>query len=198
MSSTPSLSILIMAGGRSRRMKRDKRLISLHDDQHLLGTVLEAVFPLQRPVFLASSCDDAARPYLPGVAVLWDRVAHQGPLQALVDACPAMGGEILALATDLPFVETRFLRSLLSVAYQHPDPDAVVPEHEGRLQPLCALYREGIWGSLRAKLESGEESLVRALESLAPEQVERWPVEREPSLENWNHPQDRRAQPRAF
>lgn len=186
-----AFSILLLAGGRSRRMRRDKRLISRQHHQHLLGTVLEAIRPLEAPIFLAAADADAARPCLSGVAVVWDRVAYEGPLRALVDSAGIFDGELLVLATDWPELETEFLRRLLVFARQDPDAWAVIPELDGRLQPLCALYREEIWPMLRQQVEAGEESLMDALRSLPAERLGRWPVSGEASLRNWNRPEDR-------
>jgi molybdopterin-guanine dinucleotide biosynthesis protein A len=184
-------TILLLAGGRSRRMKRDKRLISRPRDQHLLGTVLEAARPLRAPIFLAAADTDAARPCLPGVAVVWDRVAYEGPLRALVDSAGIFDGDLLVLATDWPEMEIGFLRRLLQFAEQAPEVWAVVPEQDGRLQALCALYRAPIWPMLGGMVQAGEESLVAALRSLPSERLARWPVSGEPSLRNWNRPEDR-------
>ncbi len=174
-------------------MKRDKRLIAVPTDHHLLGSVLAALRPLGLPTYLATSENDAGRPRLPGVAVLWDRVAFEGPLRALLDAAQGIGGDILVLAADLPRLETEFILRLMQRAEEHPQAWAVVPEEEGRLQPLCALYRAPIWPKLQACVETGQRSLIDALDSLPPDALLRWPCRGEASLRNWNHPEDRQA-----
>lgn len=174
-------------------MRRDKRLISLPTRNHLLGTVLTACAPLGLPIHLASSMYDAGRPRLPAVSVHWDRLAHRGPLLALLDASACIGGEILVLAADLPRLRTEFLLSLLQKAEENPSALALVPEQGGRWQPLCALYREPIWPELERSAREGNDSLVAALRQLEPARLEIWPCEDEPGLRSWNRPEDRAA-----
>jgi len=189
------LSALVLAGGRSRRMRRDKRLISITRRQHLLGSVLESLRPLELPSFLAVADHDAGRPNLPGVAVLWDREAHEGPLRALVDAANGIGGDLLVVAADLPRLQTSFLLELIQRAAAAPPPvHALIPEQEGRLQPLCALYRESIWPKLRDRIDAGQRSLIDALAALEEGAVETWRCDpSEASLHNWNRPEDRQG-----
>jgi molybdopterin-guanine dinucleotide biosynthesis protein A len=172
-------------------MQRDKRLLALDDDRHLLDSVLAALTPLEAPIFLAASALDAGRPVLPGVVVLWDRVPHAGPLRALVGASELIAGEILVVAADLPRLSTPFLRSLLESAKLAPQAWAVVPRAADRLQPLCALYREAIWPALGKRSSAGESSLLEALVALPKERLHEWPVSEGDSLENWNRPEDR-------
>jgi molybdopterin-guanine dinucleotide biosynthesis protein A len=60
-----------------------------------------------------------------------------GGLHAALDACVAEWAAVVAC--DLPFVTSELLARLLAL---REDSEAVVPvQQDGRLQPLCALYR---------------------------------------------------------
>lgn len=80
----------------------------------------------------------------------------------------------LILAADVPRCPEAFLAALLEVAEAIQAP-AVVPISRGRAQPLCAVWRRSALAPLRARLETGDYSLVAALHAfhavLIPEEV---------------------------
>lgn len=186
-------SALILGGGRSRRMGRDKRLISLDDTQHLLSATVAALRPLGLPIWFAGAPQDGARPELEGVAILWDIHPHAGPLVAMADAWAVVGGELLVLSSDLARPNTDFLRRIAREAKAYPEAFAVVPSDGQQLQPLCAYYRVSALQRLAKCRSSGERSLLAALKTLNARELRILDAPGEPSLCNWNRPSDRRA-----
>lgn len=184
-------SILVLAGGRSRRMGRDKRLIAMSSGSFLLERTIEKLKTLNAPIFLAVAADDASRPHLEGVAFLWDRRPHEGPLTALIDASEAIEGSILAVAADLPGLQARFLEELVKENALHPEAWAVVPRREERAHPLCAVYRPKAIERLREAAEGSQRSFREALESFPSGRVYWWEVKEQESLHNWNRRDDR-------
>ena len=73
-----------------------------------------------------------------GREVWADEIPERGPLGGLYTAFQrgCDHGAIL-LSCDLPFITGAFLQLLVE---QRPGPDAVIPETETGLQPLCARY----------------------------------------------------------
>ena len=70
---------------------------------------------------------------------LIDRRPGRGPLTAFLSACTAIGAErIFAIAADQPRLDARVLQRL-SASWE-PGDEAVVPEHDGTIEPLAALY----------------------------------------------------------
>jgi len=63
----------------------------------------------------------------------------------------------------MPALQPALLRLLLDSA--GPEWDVVVPEIEGRLEPLCAVYADTAIPALQAFLESGGRALQRALQT---------------------------------
>jgi molybdopterin-guanine dinucleotide biosynthesis protein A len=101
-----------------------------------------------------------------GAPVLPDAKPGDGPLQAAVSACRKLRGERIALlAGDLPYLTAEALL-FLRVAWQ-PGDEAVVAEHDGRFEPLAALYdraavlREGV-----IALRHGERSMQSLLQRI--------------------------------
>ncbi len=156
------------AGGRSSRLGLDKTRLRLYGET---GPDL-----LERTLDLLAACTDEAviscradAPILPcgrTCRLVPDAVPHAGPLGALYSCLRALGGPLLVLACDLPFMEEAVVRRLLS-AREHRPADrcmTVFREREtGRLQPLVAVYEPECLPLLEAALASGERRLRRAV-----------------------------------
>ena len=165
---TAPLSGVVLAGGASRRMGQDKAGLEL-DGATLLARAVSCLRRISDDVIVASG--DGRR--LPGE---WRQVAdawpESGPLGGLVPALEAAGHDLTAvLAVDLAAPSPALLAWL--AARWDGGSWAVVPEAQGRLQPLHAVYRSGAAPQLRQHLERGERSLTRLLEA-DPQGVQRF------------------------
>lgn len=141
----------VVAGGRSRRMGRDKALLPWNG-----STLLDHAVARLRAV-----CGDirilsgAERRYTDrGIPVETDTVPDAGPLGGIYAGLAAMGpGTGLFLGVDLPFASVELLRRLLDLSAGH---DAVVPLSARGPEPLCAVYRSTCADPIRRRLEAGQ------------------------------------------
>lgn len=130
------LSAVILAGGRSRRMGRDKAWLEV-EGRPLLVRAVETVRALGvKKIFISGRADvDYSTLKLP---VLIDLEPGCGPLGGIERGLDAASSPLLlVLAVDLPQMTTAFLEKLLASC----DSQAgAVPELEGGLEPLAAIY----------------------------------------------------------
>ena len=157
---------VIMAGGDSRRMGRDKANLPL-GEQTLIEHVAAALNPLFDRVYVS-----VRRPR-PEIALpqIYDRVADSGPLAGLCASLAqiASSGEaatpwLFVVATDMPFVQSSLIERL---AQEREGFDAVVPVVDGHPQPLAAFYATSALPALESVLNGdGKHSLRAALERL--------------------------------
>src|SRR5919107_2658543 len=141
----------ILAGGASSRMGEDKSLLRL-DGQTFVESAARALLAVTARASVVSSRAGAESHELPVVEDLRAGLGALGGLHAALAACRAEWAAVIAC--DLPFVTGELLARLLSECTA--ETDAVVPvQEDGRVQPLCALYRAGVC------LEQVEE-LIRA------------------------------------
>lgn len=184
-----TLSAVILAGGKSRRMGRDKAFIELERRTLLERQVAIAreagaaeVFISGRPGVRYPDC---------GAPVLEDAVAGEGPVSGIIAGLGrAWGTHVLVLAVDLPRMTAEFLRGL---AGECGPGTGVVSESSRGIEPLAAIYpREA-----RALAEGFFERGGRAAGDLAREAVaagllrkKRLDGAEEAMLENWNEPGD--------
>ncbi len=117
-------------------MGRNKALIKL-DGAPLAARVLAALQPLTAEQLIVAN-DPAPyrflhRPIIPDIE------PGYGPLMGLYSGLKAASNDLaVAVAVDMPFLTSDFLRALLNRASGW---DVVIPETAGRLHPLCAVYR---------------------------------------------------------
>ncbi|HZV77570.1 MAG TPA: molybdenum cofactor guanylyltransferase [Candidatus Babeliales bacterium] len=131
-------AVVLLAGGEARRFPR--KLDHPIEGLAMLARVYERVRELGCPVYVAGKGSFGreldARLDAP---LLVDRRPGGGPLRALLDAGAQIRADrIFAVAADQPQLESRILRHLAE-AWRRGD-EAVVPEHDGEIEPLAALY----------------------------------------------------------
>jgi len=162
------VSGIVLAGGMSARMGRDKALLPFGSTT-LLAHVVEIVRTVTAPVIVVAGVADQYA--LPGrVRVIGDLYPNAGPLGGIVTGLKAVdAGYHLITACDMPFLRPELLHRLLKEAEGY---DGAVPEVNGRPEPLCAVYHSRCAERLRASLESGERAVHRALQSLSIRHVE--------------------------
>jgi molybdopterin-guanine dinucleotide biosynthesis protein A len=151
---------LILAGGNSRRMGRDKALLEF-DGQTLLDRAIDLLRSLFPQVLLGvRQIRDGVR--LPQVI---DDPSGAGPLAGL---CAGLAHSrtpwMFVTAVDMPFLCPGVIREL---AARRGQGEAVVPVVRGIPQPLAAYYTATALPTIRAVLsEPGTHSLRSALERL--------------------------------
>ena len=163
-SDSRALQGLILAGGRSRRMGADKGLIDYRGRTQvrwladLLGeycvSVRVSVSPRQqRSAGYAS------------MATIVDHEPGSGPAGGLMSAWRTdPDAAWLLVAVDLPLLNRATLTALtagrssahLATAFRHPD---------DVLEPLCTIWEPAARGLLERRMEQGDASLRRLLES---------------------------------
>ncbi len=133
------LTIAVLAGGRSRRMGRDKATLPVGDER-LLQRVVRRVRPYAAAVLVvARSADDYpwAR-----ARVVADLYPDRGPLGGIATALHyATTPFLAAVACDMPFVSGPLLAHLAAHLAAHPRDDIALPRDEHDIQPLHAVYR---------------------------------------------------------
>ena len=130
------LSAVLLAGGESRRMGRDKATIVFRD-RPLWYHQLDILRKLEPETLLLSARIDP--PWRPAdVEFVADAHPLHGPLSGISAALARTKSDyVVVLAIDMPFVTPSYLRGL----FQHASPGCgVVPMFENRAEPLAAIY----------------------------------------------------------
>lgn len=155
----------VLAGGRSQRMGVDKTLL-LFDGEPLVRRVAETAGSVCEHVVVVTNRPEAieAAGLPPGVRILTDEVAYQGPLGGLVTALAAAEDEwVLAVAADMPWLEPSVIRALWDA---RDGAQMVMPVGEKGPEPLLALYHVSCLPEARRMLATGRRRLIAIASSV--------------------------------
>jgi len=181
----PDVTGVILAGGKSSRMGRDKATLKVGGVplfERVLG-VMRTLFPT---VLIAGDRPDLARPGVPCYPDLFPGSALGGLHTGL---CAARTDWIFVAPCDLPHPDVELMRILLC---RRAGADVVVPRTRSGLEPLFALYRKSCRGPVRAMLESGHFRIYDFYPQVRMRYVEEeeLPANWQRSLANINTPED--------
>jgi molybdopterin-guanine dinucleotide biosynthesis protein A len=138
---------VVLAGGESRRLGRDKAHLDV-GGRSLAAAAAARLAAVADEVLIA----DRGRGVLAGGTSVPDGPGG-GPAAGILGAAAARPGcPLLVLACDLPRVPRELLAEL---AASPAGCDWVVPRWEGGLEPLAALYRPGALAVLAERVGSG-------------------------------------------
>jgi molybdopterin-guanine dinucleotide biosynthesis protein A len=152
----PPLYGLVLAGGRSTRMRRDKATLSyqgrnqLDRAMELLDSCVERAFVSVRPDQRA----DQARARYPQVV---DAHEGLGPIAGIAAAQALVPSAAwLVLGCDLPYVRSGTVAHLIA----HRDParsaTAYRSSHDGLPEPLCAIYEPRSAAAILERINAGK------------------------------------------
>jgi len=159
----------ILAGGSSSRMGADKALLELNGQPLLLRTA-RLLDPLVASVTVIG---DPARYASLGLAVVPDDVPGLGPLGGVATALriSRMPWNLI-VGCDLPYLTAEWLEFLIARA-RAANADALLPESERGLEPLCAIYHARCAPAISAALARGVRKVTDALAGLAVDTLPR-------------------------
>jgi molybdenum cofactor guanylyltransferase len=131
---------LVLSGGYSKRMQRDKATL-LVDGETQLARAVRLCQSLCDAVFVSVRPDQTTEP---------TRAAHTQIVDQLTDVGPAAGilaaqahsphAAWLVLAVDLPLLDEVTLRHLVQARDPRKLATAYISEHDGLPEPLCAIW----------------------------------------------------------
>ncbi len=180
------MTVLVLAGGRSRRMKADKAGLDV-GGRTLLEHVLAQVEPLFDEVLIglspgqrvdlrerkgsmtrSSERRDRTRARViegvesgsaPDLRIVRDVTSGLGPMAGILAGLTAARNDAcMVIACDIPDIDAPFLRRLARAAAKA---EIAVPvTAAGQFEPLFAVYTKGVIPEIEGLLVSGERSLL--------------------------------------
>ncbi len=134
------LGAVVLCGGESRRMGRPKAWLPFGPEL-MLQRIVRLVGTVSRPIVVVAAPDQEIPDLAGDVAIVRDAIAGRGPLQGLAAGFAALPDSIefvYATATDVPFLEPRWITRLSELIGDH---DLAIPMIGEHYHPLAALYR---------------------------------------------------------
>ena len=180
MSELPAGAIL--AGGMARRFSGVAKGLERVGGVRMVDRVLAALGEVTSEIVLVGASPSVAQA-LPALCAIPDEAPGSGPLGGILSALRAARRETLVVAWDMPFITASELRPLVAGGV---DADAVAWEVDGRVEPLCALYRASAARQLAEAFTSGERSPREALRHLRVHLVRRDATDRRSAFASIN------------
>jgi molybdopterin-guanine dinucleotide biosynthesis protein A len=150
-----NISAVLLAGGESRRMGKDKATLLLRGKPlwQIQFELLRKLEPTE--IFVSARTDPVWRPA--HAQFVADDLPSRGPLSGVAASlAQTHSAHLLALAIDMPFMTEIYLRYLCD---QIRPRVGVVPKMDSRAEPLTAIYPREIEIDLREALAGDDFSL---------------------------------------
>jgi molybdopterin-guanine dinucleotide biosynthesis protein A len=165
--SVPRIHGLVLAGGRSTRMQRDKALLEFRAGETQLDVAMKLLEGRVARAYVSVRGDQQNDASRARYARILDRGDIEGPIAGISAAFAGYPDAAwLVIACDLPFLDARTLDTLLLARDPGFDATAYRSSHDGLPEPLCAIYepsaREGLGAQIAAGRNSPRKFLIRA------------------------------------
>lgn len=184
-----AVSGIVLAGGRSVRMGKDKMQL-VWGRYTLLEQTVCRLQGITDDVLVVGGQEGAC--FLPGARKVQDRYKGRGPLGGIhAGLLEAKHAAVMVLSCDMPFATVELMAFLASKSEEFA---AVVPRCEGRVEPLCAVYARSCLPVIEDLLQAGENQVRQVFGKVTTCYVEEAELQRFGDAKqlffNLNTPQD--------
>ncbi len=146
---------IVLAGGYSRRMGKDKAWIELAGES-LLSRVVRITTRVVTPVVVAARTGQRL-PGLPrAIAIVRDTFEDAGPLAGLLAGLQSLSSSCDAafvVCCDQPLLRPAFVHAMIQLMETAP---AVIPVIDERIHALTGIYRTSCLAKIEEQLQEGE------------------------------------------
>jgi molybdopterin-guanine dinucleotide biosynthesis protein A len=152
------MSIVLQAGGSSKRMGQNKALMPFRG-QPLIARVLQRVQPLAAEVLVTTNQPEEL--VFLGVPLIPDEIPDLGALGGLYTALRAAGNPYTAVvACDMPFASLALLEAQQALLFGE-GVDVVIPALSHGYEPFHAVYRtETCLTAVRSAIDAGKRKAI--------------------------------------
>ncbi len=139
---------IVLAGGKSSRMGTDKGIMELNEKK-VIEYVLNSLAPVVDTILIIANNDHYNNF---GYPVYEDIIRDCGPLGGIYTGLVNSNTEKnIVLSCDIPFITSEMIDLIVSQSGEY---EITVPLHNGKLEPLCAVYTKKCTSRLKELLEN--------------------------------------------
>jgi molybdopterin-guanine dinucleotide biosynthesis protein A len=155
-------TLLVLAGGMSRRMGRPKAWLEVGDTK-LIHWMAARLGPAFSEVIVSFNEPEQLQEHV-SYRLVFDRRTNAGPLAGLEAGLTAARQEVtFVVAVDMPYVTVEVAEMAVAAARTS---DAAIPRIGDRPEPVCAAYRRTALGAITSALDAGDLKLANLAERL--------------------------------
>ncbi|NNF01599.1 MAG: molybdenum cofactor guanylyltransferase [Bacteroidia bacterium] len=158
--STENITVIILAGGKSSRMKTDKGLIDI-SGRTLVQHVIDNTASITANQMIISNRYEYQKFGLP---VFSDIIADKGPAAGVATGLQNSTTDLNLISTcDSPYINNDLYFEMLDHLEDH---DVIVPRYNKRLYPLTAVYRRSCYKTIMTCINANDLSMKSILSFL--------------------------------
>ena len=176
MNDTDAVTGIVLAGGMSRRLGRDKAVETI-GGQSLISRVLESLSQVADELVVVVNTNERAEelPLPDDVVAAVDIYPDTGSLGGIFTGLSASSNEWgIVVACDMPFLNLELLGYLLSHRDSH---DLVVPVIEHRPEPTHAAYSKVCLPAIETRLRANDLKIAKFFDDVRAKYVSQRHVE---------------------
>jgi molybdopterin-guanine dinucleotide biosynthesis protein A len=160
MEISTNLSGYILAGGKSSRMGSDKALL-LVQDESMMNRMIRLLEPFCKTIAISGE-KTGYNEFK--VEIVPDLYTDCGPISGIISSLKHSSTEWnLLISVDVPFMNEAFIQYMIFHIGHY---DCIIPEHDGRFEPLMGLYNRQIIPVVEEMISQGDYKLMRLLSKL--------------------------------
>jgi molybdopterin-guanine dinucleotide biosynthesis protein A len=143
------VSGIILAGGRSSRLGRDKTLLTINNET-LIKRTIRVLSEVADEIIIASN--HTAKYNLPGLIEVPDTFSGMGPMGGMhAGLIAAKHTHAFVVSCDMPFFSSELAKFLVDRKDGY---DVIVPQINKRWEPLCGVYSKKCVGYIEKCLST--------------------------------------------
>ena len=156
MANKTKATAIIMAGGKSKRMGRDKSMLLINGEP-VIKHIYEQLLPHFDQVLVSS--DNVSKYTFLGARVVPDEVTGKGPLIGIASAIRVSANDAnFVIACDIPQIDISFVQQMVKKSKGF---DAVMPKTgPSKYEPLFAVYKKSTLAAIDRSIAAGNYKII--------------------------------------
>jgi molybdopterin-guanine dinucleotide biosynthesis protein A len=150
----------ILAGGKNTRFSGMTKAKMIIDGRPLIEKTIKTLQAVFNDIIIITNTKDEFSKYK-HIRMTGDIYQGIGPLGGLHSAILNTEGEaVFVVACDMPELSADIIRYIIR-EYEDTDCEVLIPEYNGHIEPLHALYKRNILNRLESFIETGRGYAIR-------------------------------------
>lgn len=152
------MSVIILAGGKSKRMNGNKALLSISGGSTLIEKIASDIEPYFNEILIIAQSKESFD-FL-SYRIVVDEEPNLGPLMGILTGLRASANEVnFVIACDIPEINFTFLEKMISFTDKY---SIVVPvSGENKFEPLFAFYSKNLIPKIEELLKQKERKVSK-------------------------------------
>ncbi|MEG1481428.1 molybdenum cofactor guanylyltransferase [Clostridium sp.] len=155
-------AVIILSGGKNIRMNGSTKAFLNINGKRFIDNILKEASDYKEKII---SCNELNKySEFKDVKLIKDEFSNIGPIGGIYSALKQSNcNEALIVASDMPFVKKNVLNFLGNYTFKE---EALVPVVNGKIQPLCSVYKKRILPTIEEMIILKEYKLMNLLDKL--------------------------------